>query len=218
MNEIAAVGIALSKDVFHIHAVNHKGKMVWRKRVQRDKLMESLCQLPEGCLVYMEACQSAHYWSRQLHERGLKPRQISPHFVKPFLKSQKNDHNDAEATLEAGSRPAMRFVPMKSVAQQELEAMHRVRERLVRNRISLTNQMRGLLAEHGVAIPKGAVALRRYLAYDILIDEKLSETMRALVESLKSEWNEEERRVAECEKQIRQLSKSCEAVRRLRTI
>lgn len=151
MGDIRAIGVDLSKQVMNVQAGNHKGALIWRKKVDREGFSELLSQLPKKSTIYMEACQSSHYWSRKAESKGLVARQISPQFVKPFVKSNKNDYNDAEATLEAGSRPTMRFVTTKSEEQQELQAMHRIRSRQMAERTALVNQLRGILAEYGVA-------------------------------------------------------------------
>lgn len=125
--------------------------------------MRELRELPIGCEIAMEACGSSHYWAREAKAVGLTVKQIPANLVKPFVKSQKNDFNDAEAICEAASRPTMRYVPIKSGEQQDLQALHRIRERLIGNRTALINQMRGLLSERGVVMPQGATTIKREL-------------------------------------------------------
>jgi transposase len=215
MGEVSAIGIDLSKTVIHVQAANHVGALLWRKKVSPKGFGAVLAQLPTGCRVYMEACQGAHYWSRKATRVGLEPKQISPQFVKPFVKSNKNDYNDAEATLEAGSRPTMRFVAMKSESQQELQAMHCIRSRQMAERIALMNQIRGILAEHGVAIPVGPARLRKYLADGFLSEKELTPGVRLLITELKDELDEIEKRLAGSEKRILECAKACPEVKRL---
>jgi transposase len=138
--------------------------------------------------------------------------------VKPFVKSQKNDYNDAEASLEAGTRPTMRFVAPKTEGQQELQAMHRIRSRQMAERTALINQIRGILAEYGIAVSKSPAALKRYLSERFLDDPDLSDTVKQLVVELKEELEELGERIAESEKKIQQRAKECSMVRRLMTI
>ncbi len=149
---VTTLGIDLAKNVFQLHGVNRHGKAVLTKRVTRAKLRETVANIP-SCLIGMEACASAHYWAREFERLGHKVRLIAPQFVKPYVKSNKNDAQDAAAICEAVGRPHMRFVSVKTVAQQDIQAVHRIRERLVKTRTALVNQIRGLLAEYGVVIP-----------------------------------------------------------------
>lgn len=157
---VTTLGIDLAKNVFQLHGVNRHGKPVLTKRVTRAKLRETVATLAP-CLVGMEACASSHYWARELEKLGHTVRLMAPQFVKPYVKTNKNDAADAEAICEAVARPNMRFVPSKTVAQQDLQAVHRVRERRVKARTALVNQIRGLLGEYGVIIPLKKGAVRR---------------------------------------------------------
>jgi hypothetical protein len=142
------------KQSFHVYGIDRDGVIVSRK-LCRAKLMKAIAELaPE--VIAMEACASAHYWGRQFLAAGHRIRPINPHFVKPFVKGSKNDAVDAEAIYEAASRPTMRFVPVKSIAQQDLQSLHRARESVVCTRTALINHMRGLLGEYGVILPQGA--------------------------------------------------------------
>lgn len=149
---ITTLGIDLAKNIFQLHGVNRHGKAVLTKRVTRARLRETVANIP-SCLIGMEACASAHYWAREFERLGHKVRLIAPQFVKPYVKSNKNDAQDAAAICEAVGRPHMRFVSVKTVAQQDIQAVHRIRERLVKTRTALVNQIRGLLAEYGLVIP-----------------------------------------------------------------
>ncbi|SAI74247.1 Transposase IS116/IS110/IS902 family [Bordetella ansorpii] len=152
--KITAIGLDLAKQVFQVHGVDESGKPVIRKRLKRDQLTAFFAQLPP-CLVGMEACASAHHWARVLRDLGHEVRLISPQFVKPYVKSNKNDANDAEAICEAVGRPSMRFVAIKSIDQQTVLSMHRAREGFVKARTATGNQIRGLLAEFGLILPAG---------------------------------------------------------------
>ena len=155
--KITAVGIDLAKNVFQVHGVNEHGKAVLKKQLKRDKVCEFFVNLPP-CLVGMEACGSAHHWARKLQGLGHCVRLISPQFVKPYVKTNKNDAADAEAICEAVSRPNMRFVPLKNIEQQAVLSVHRVRQGFVGARTALANQIRGLLAEFGLVVPQWDLA------------------------------------------------------------
>lgn len=144
--EVSVVGFDIAKNVFQAHGADRRGAAVQRRRLRRAQVPELFRQLTP-CLIGMEATRGAHYWARVLRSFGHDARLIAPQFVKPFLKSQKNDANNAEAICEAVVRPNMRFVPSKSIEQQDLQALHRVRSRLIGCRTQLGNQIRGLLAE-----------------------------------------------------------------------
>lgn len=158
--EITTVGLDLAKNVFQVHCVNEKGKTVLRKRLTRKKVLPFFAKL-KPCLVGLEAQGASNYWARQLGKLGHEVRLISPQFVKPYLKSSKNDHNDAEAICEAVTRPSMRFVSPKTLEQQDVQTLHRIRELLVRDRTAKVNQTRGLLAEYGIVIPQGITRLKK---------------------------------------------------------
>src|SRR3974390_2894678 len=160
--KVKTIGIDLAKDVFGVHGVDARGKALVHRCVTRRQLLGLLAKL-EPCLVGMEACGSAHHWAREIEQLGHTVKLMSPQFVKPYRKGNKNDPNDAEAICEAVSRPSMRFVPIKSAAQQDLQALHRVREQLLKSRTALVNQVRGLLGEHGIVAPRGIAHLRRLL-------------------------------------------------------
>ncbi len=151
---ITTVGIDLAKNVFQVHGVDERGKAVLKKQLRRQQVAEFFAKLPV-CLVGMEACGSAHHWARKLGALGHTVRLIAPQFVKPYVKSNKNDAADAEAICEAVSRPNMRFVPVKNIEQQAVLALHRARHGFVKARTAQANQIRGLLAEFGLIIPKG---------------------------------------------------------------
>src|SRR5262245_9786601 len=161
--ELSVVGIDLAKSVLHLVGMDERGKIILRKRLARGEVMPCMAQLPR-VLVGMEACGGAHSWARQLCEQGHEGKLMAPQYVKPYVKTNKNDLRDAEAIAEAVTRPSMRFVPIKNVAQQDLQALPRVRERLMGARTALVNEMRGLVAEYGIVVPAVINALRHALA------------------------------------------------------
>ncbi|HKN01257.1 MAG TPA: IS110 family transposase, partial [Candidatus Binataceae bacterium] len=180
--KVKTIGIDLAKDVFGVHGVDLRGKTLIHKRVTRKHLLGLLAKL-EPCLVGMEACGSAHHWAREIEKLGHTVKLMSPQFVKPYLKGNKNDPNDAEAICEAVTRASMRFVPVKSAAQQDVQALHRVREQLLKSRTALVNQVRGLLGEHGIIAPRGIAHLRRLLS-ELLADPESSGLSGLLSETL----------------------------------
>jgi transposase len=187
--DITTLGIDLAKNLFQVHGVDGQGRTVVQRQLRRAQLLTFVVQL-RPCLVAMEACGSAHYWAREIAKRGHQVRLMSPRFVRPYVKSNKNDARDAEAICEAVGRPSMRFVAVKSQAQQDMLALHRVRSLLVRERTALMNQMRGLLAEYGIVITQGAVPLRRALvqileARDHGVNELLRELLGEMSERLR---------------------------------
>jgi transposase len=155
---VVTMGIDLAKRSFHLFGVDASGKPVLSKKLTRGRLSAFMANLP-ACTVAMEACGSAHYWARQFRRFGHEVRLIAPQFVKPFVKSNKNDAADAEAICEAAQRPNMRFVAVKTIEQQDIQALHRMRSLVVERRTAQVNQARGLLLEYGIGIPQGRTAL-----------------------------------------------------------
>lgn len=154
MMNIKVLGIDLAKNVFQLHGTDAKGKRVLSKRLSREKLIEFMGNL-SSCLVGIEACTGAHYWARLFESMGHTVKMMAPQFVKPYVRSNKNDRNDARGIAEAVSRPDMKFVPIKKVEQQDILLVHRARELVIKQKTAQANQIRGLLAEYGVIIPKG---------------------------------------------------------------
>jgi transposase len=182
------LGIDVAKQVFQLHGVDERGQVVVQKRVSRGKLRETITQLP-SCVIGMEACGSAQYWAREFQQLGHTVKLISPQFVKPYVKRNKNDSRDAEAICEAVSRPHMRFVPLKTVESQDIQAIHRMRSRLIKERTALVNQVRGLLAERGIVIAQGITRLRKQLPVivedlETALTPLSREVMRELYEQL----------------------------------
>jgi transposase len=158
MQNVTLVGVDLGKHSFHLHGQDKRGKLVFRKRMSRKQLVEFFATF-HACTVAMEACAGAHYMARKLATFGHQVKLISPHFVRPFVKGNKNDFVDAEAICEAASRPSMRFVTPKTESQQTLSALHRVRESLTRARTKTINQIHGFLLEFGVSLPIGLTGI-----------------------------------------------------------
>jgi len=213
--EVSVVGLDIAKNVFQVHGADRHGQAVLRKRLRRSQVSTFFEQLAP-CLVGMEATRSAHYWARVLTAYGHDVRLIAPQFVKPYLKSQKNDANDAEAIAEAVSRPSMRFVPKKSIEQQDLQALHRIRSRMIGSRTQLGNQIRGLLAEYGIALPLHLSQVRKALPE--LIEEDnvlLSGFGRRLFASLYEELCALEQRIEAMEEQIHQIYRSTEMCQKI---
>ncbi|MFZ1725326.1 MAG: IS110 family transposase [Albidovulum sp.] len=213
--QIIRVGLDLAKHVFEVHAVDAGDSVVLRKTLRRDAVAQFFSELP-ACVVGMEACSGAHYWAKVLADLGHEVRLIAPQFVKPYVKSNKNDRNDAEAICEAVGRPAMRFVPVKSSDRLAIWAVHRIRQRLVGDRTRLVNQIRGLLAEHGVVIARDITRLRHALVQIAEGSEPGSnDLLRSLVGEMKTELAEMDRRLAGYNRRIRDLFRSNEMCQRI---
>lgn len=192
---ITTVGIDLAKSVFQVHAVNQQGCKILNKSFTRKQIVEFMVKL-NPCLVAMEACSSSNYWARKFEGMGHKVKLIAPQFVKPFVKSNKNDANDAEAIVEAVLRPSMRFVSTKSVEQQDVQCLHRIRQRLIRSRTSLINEIRGLLSEYGVVFNKGPTKVKKNILEAVEgASNELSIKSRRLFMELKKELEQIECRI-----------------------
>jgi transposase len=215
---IKRVGIDLAKQVFQVHGVDYQDKVVLRKQLRRNQLLSYFATLPP-CLIGMEACGGAHHWARELQKLGHTVKLIAPQFVKPYVKSNKNDANDAEAICEALGRPTMRFVSVKTIAQQDLQAIHRIRSELVRQRTAKVNQIRGFLAEYGLVVGRQVATLRRALP-ELLEDAEngLSFDFRALLEDLRQDLIRLDERVAEMDKKVHTLADSMPATKLLQSI
>ena len=214
MEQITTVGIDLAKNVFSLHGVDAAGKTVLRRTVRRDRLVETVAGL-EPCLIGMEACSGAHEWGRRFQQHGHTVKLMAPKFVAPYRKSEKNDGNDAEAVCEAVTRPSMRFVPVKSVEQQALLAVHRVRQGFVVERTALINRLRGLLSEFGVVLPLRSVTVRRQAAQAA---ESVPELARRAIGDLLEQLRQLDERIDAYDGQIHAQAKLSEPARRLMQI
>ena len=219
MKKVSRVGIDLAKKVFHVTVVDAEGAVVERKRLRRPGLQSYLACLPRGCTVAMEACGGAHHWGRLAARYGHRVSMMCPQFVVPYVKSNKNDVNDADAIAEASARPSMRFVGVKSVAQEHIQQLHRARQMAVRNRTAQINQLHGFLLEYGIAAPKGAAALLRRLS-EVLEDAENELPMdgRALFGELGDEIRRLNERVGMFEAQLRATAQRTPACQRLMSI
>jgi transposase len=212
---VTTLGIDLAKNIFQLHGVNKEGAAVLTKKISRQKLPEFIIQL-KPCLIGMEACGGSNYWGRKFLAMGHDVRLISPQFVKPYVKSNKNDAVDAEAICEAVARPNMRYVAIKNVEQQDIQSIHRIRARFVKERTALANQTRGLLAEYGIVIAQGISHVRKQLPF-ILEDaeNELSIVSRKLFYNLYEQLQDADKKVQEYDLQIKQYCQSNEICKRL---
>jgi len=218
--KLSRVGVDLAKNVYQLHGVDRFGKTIWKRRLKRHQWLKVLLDNTEpGCVIGMEACTGAHHWARELQSRGYTVRLIAPQFVKPYVKSNKNDANDAEAICEAMSRPHMRFVTVKSVAQQDIQATHRVRTEIKDHRNAKANQIRGLAAEYGLVAPQTLLALRRAIPEWLEDAENgLTHYFRSLLQGLWSDLLALDDRMCEMDKTIKQLAKDNEDCVRLQQL
>lgn len=216
--KITTIGIDLAKNVFQVHGVDAHGKTVLKKQLKRDQVANFFIQL-EPCLIGMEACASAHHWGRKLQAMGHTVRLMAPQFVKPYVKTNKNDVADAQAICEAVARPTMRFVAIKTVDQQSVLALHRARQGFVRARTAQANQIRGLLAEFGLVLPQGIghVAKRVPQLLEQAADE-LTGAFRLLIERLLDQLKALDHHVHELEVQITAWHRANPMSRRLEQV
>ncbi len=216
--EVRTLGIDLGKSTFHVIGLNDRGKVVVRKCFSRRQLLLFTANL-RCCLIGMEACCGAHRLGASLTEQGHHVRLIPAQFVKPFVKGNKNDYLDAEAIAEAVQRPRMRFVPLKTDDQLDLQALHRVRDRLISRRTSVINQLRAFLLERGITYRKGRAYLKRQMAA-ILEDAEtnLTPRMRYLLDRLWQEWKSVELEIEELSEQIEAIAQQDAACQRLLTV
>jgi transposase len=215
---VYALGVDLAKNVFQLHGVDRKGRCILTRRIRRDTLMKVIAEL-KPCLIGIEACTGAFYWQRQFEKYGHVVKIMAPQYVKPFVRRQKNDSNDAEAICTALQQPNMRFVPKKTLEQQDIQALHRARQRLVNHRTALISQMRGLLLDRGIAIGVAATRARRLIP-QILSEpnEELTTLMREIVGSLYAFMLQIDQRIRAFDKEIDAIFKGSEACQRIAKI
>ncbi|BAJ82831.1 putative transposase for insertion sequence element (plasmid) [Acidiphilium multivorum AIU301] len=217
--DIVIVGIDLGKNSCSVVGMDAAGRVVLRRRLRRGTLESFVGELG-SCIVAMEACCGAHHLGRIFAARGHEVRLMSPEYVRPYVKAQKNDDLDAEAIAEAATRPTMRFVPVKSQDQSDLQALHRARERLVSERTALINHLRALLLERGIVVPQGRRKLEAEL--ETLAEDggfaALSPRIRTLIEDLRAEWRSLDQRITGFDAEFVQLARDDVAVRRLTKI
>ena len=220
--EIAVLGIDLGKNSCSLAGLDGTGAVIKRRRMRPETVVTFTKELPP-CVIAMEACCGAHHLARLLAAQGHDVRLMSPEYVRPYVKAQKNDDRDAEAIAEAATRPTMRFVSMKTEEQLDMQTLHRARDRLVGERTALINQLRAILLERGITVPQGRSKLERYLTETFDGDEAeapptLTPRLRALIADMRAEWRELDRRITAFEDEFVARTREDEAARRLISI
>ncbi len=212
---VKLLAIDIAKNIFQLHGVDGSGKAVLKKKIGRKELLSFIGNFPI-CVIAMEACGGSNYWARQFKKLGHEVKLISPQYVKPFVTSNKNDRNDAQAIAEAASRPSMKFVPIKRIDQQDAQNIHSVRQRLIAQRTALNNQIRGILGEYGVCIVQGISRLKNDLPM-ILEDaeNELTDETRDLMNDLREEFLMLEERIDQYDKKILDRFKASEECQRM---
>ncbi len=205
LEAVATIGIDIGKNTFHLVGLDSNGAIVLRQKLSRRQVEARLANMPP-CLIGMEACVGAHHLGRQLKALGHDARLMPARYVRPYSKGQKNDFRDAEAIAEAVLRPTMKFVAIKTVEQLDLQALHRVRERLVCQRTSVINQIRAFLLERGIAVRQGLRALRTEMPIILAMTDKLSPRMIHMIEALCTDWRHLDRRIETVSDEIKTLS------------
>ena len=216
--EMHVLGIDIAKRVFHAVGMDDRGNVVYRKRLSRHDLMPCIAKLPP-VRIGIEACGGAHDWARRFRAYGHEVKRMAPQFVKPYVKSNKNDSRDAEAIAEAVTRPTMRFVPIKDVDQQDIQALHRVRERLMGERTALVKEVHGLLHEYGIVIPTGVAKFRQAVVGKLESEQdKLTPLSQEMFWKLVDEFAALEKQRAYYQEKLEALATTHPACQRLRTI
>jgi transposase len=218
--KINRIGVDLAKNVFQLHGADHKGKAVWKRKLSRDKWLKVLFETAKpGTVIGMEACAGAHHWSRILLDKGYEVIIIPPQFVKPFVKSNKNDANDAQAICEAMVRPNMHPVKVKTVEQQDLQAVHRIRHEIKSHRIAKANQIRGLVTEYGLVAPKELLSLRKAIPEWLEdADNGLTMFFRQLLHGLWQDLRSLDKRMSELDKQVAVIAEQNPVAKRLQKL
>jgi len=215
VKDVTRLGIDLAKDVFQLKGVNSKGELVFNRRLMRNKLLPFIGKLPP-CTIVMEACSSANYWSRKFHNLGHKPEQISPQYVKPYVRGNKNDKNDADGIVTTSLQPGIPRVATKTLEQQDIQLIHREREHMMKERTATVNQIRGFLREYGVFIKVGISHVYEEIPF-ILEDASNELTFRARA-SIKRQYDrlkDIDKHIELLDKEIDEICKQNEACQRL---
>jgi len=218
--KLTRIGVDVAKNVFQLHGVDRSGNTVWKRRLSRGKWIQAIVDVAStDCVIGIEACGGAHHWARTLMARGYAVRLLAPQFVKPYVKSNKNDANDAEAICEAMSRPGMRFVTVKSTEQQDLLAPPRVRSGWLRERTALINRLRGLVMEYGLVAPQSPFALKQAIP-DWLedADNGLSDRFRSVLHGLWQDLLQLDRRIQSMDKQLAAIAAADPVMNRLQQL
>src|SRR3954447_12349384 len=217
--QIAVLGIDLGKNTCSVVGLDTTGRVIVRRRLRRESVIKFAAGLAP-CTVAMEACCGAHHLGRILQAQGHTVRLMSPEYVRPYVKAHKNDDRDAEAIAEAATRPTMRFVELKTETQLDMQTLHRARDRMVGERTALINQLRAILLERGQSVPQGRHKLEQYLAAmpEPETDTSLTPRIRQLIEDMRAEWRELDRRIAAFDNEFAAQARNDPAARRLATI
>jgi transposase len=218
MNKLSIIGIDLAKNVIQLHGNDHHGHTRFTRKLKRKEVLAFMVNQPQS-LVAIEACGGAHYWARALQAQGHEVKMIHPQYVKPFVQVNKNDARDAQAIAEAAARPAMPTVAIKSIEQQDIQAIHRVRERLVKEKTAISNELRGLLGEYGIVMAQGHKSIRKTVL-DILEDAENGMSMegRAIINDLREQWLDREERIGQYDNKLKKIAKENDVCVRLQTI
>jgi transposase len=218
MNNITSLAIDLAKNCFQLHGTDSKGKVVLKKKVSREKLLEFVINL-KPCSIYMEACGTANYWGRKFMEHGHKVKLINPRYVTPYVKRNKNDVNDAAGIAAAARDPDMRFCEVKTEEQQDMQSIHRIRGMLIQQRTALVNQIRGLLAEYGTVIPQGISYIRSELPMVLGNNPTdLGGLILSCLGELYERFNYLDKKIADYDKKIEALFKNSKECQKLKKI
>lgn len=218
MKNITLLAIDIAKNVFELHGLDKQGKCVLKKRLARAKLVEFINQLPV-CQIVMEACGGANHWCRTFERLGHEVKLISPQYVKPFVKGNKTDRNDSEAIAEAASRPSMRFAMSKSIEQQDIQSILRIREQLIAERIALSNQTRGLLAEYGIILSQSVSAFRKGIPLILEdVNNELTDLMRKHLHRLYARFCALEAELVEYDREVKHLCSTSEMAEKISQI
>ena len=215
---VETLGVDIAKNVFQLHGVNSNGRVVLKRRVMRDELLKAIVQI-DRCTIVLEACTGAFYWARKFEALGHQVKLISPQYVKPFVRRQKNDGNDAEAICTAARQPHIPLVPKKSVDQQDIQALHRARQRMINHRTAVVSQIRGLLLDRGFAFAKSITRARRVIP-EILADQdnELTAMAREAIAELYDLFRDLDRRIASFDKKLDAVFRNNEACQRIAKI
>lgn len=216
--KVVRLGIDIAKNVFQLHGVDKHDKPIIKRSVRRSNLLSVTANMPP-CTIGMEACGSAHYWAREFAKQGHEVKLVAAQFVKPYVKNNKNDARDADAICEVISRPRTHHVCIKTIEQHDIQALHRVRQSIQQMRVAQSNQIRGLLMEYGIIIPKGVGNIRKQLP-DILEDAEngLTSLFRELLSDLYSNFLQQNKRLHDINKSIENVCKTNDICFRLSEI
>lgn len=215
---IETLGVDMAKNVFQLHGVDRNGRVVLKRRVMRDQLLQAMAQIDPRTVV-VEACTGAFYWARKFEVLGHRVKIISPQYVKPFVRRQKNDGNDAEAICVAARQPHIPFVPKKTIEQQDIQALHRARQRMVNHRTAVVSQIRGLLLDRGFAFAKSITRARRIIP-ELLsnFNNELTALAREALAELYDLFRDLDRRIASFDKKIDRVFRESEPCQRIAKI